>query len=449
MARTMYVSVSDIMRDPDQRTVYNLQTDRRYIVEGCAGSGKSSLALLLLQKILAERGEDDETPTPIYYVTTAHELVECVRQQFSMFDSPPRYNDYAITGGKSGNGKVQSMWESQKISDLQRKNQVPTGPYVINSRSCMRVRRESQGTYRTFVNEDIKINHTPDYLLVDEAQDFNRDSIEDFLQSTQKGCVFYGDDTQSIMGFANPMHLSDIEALLKAKYGETGANGRVIIYRYTLKRNWRLSKEIAAFAQALPNGVSDPDLLSRCRGEYTEKPVLCQLNSEKDMIDYIRKRVIKANIDDDVAIILRTNEDVKRFYEKLSSLGRVSARFSTVERRIFLTPEEAKEYVMRVNRDARIRATQTETNGNEVKIERYNYLQNTSTVKIMTYENAKGQQFRDVFLVASNDILRDTEGLNRFYVGVTRAERYLRILYSGQKPTFLQNVDPDLYVTND
>ena len=41
MARTMYVSVSDIMHDPDQTTVYNLQTDRRYIVEGCAGSGKS------------------------------------------------------------------------------------------------------------------------------------------------------------------------------------------------------------------------------------------------------------------------------------------------------------------------------------------------------------------------------------------------------------------------
>ena len=67
----------------------------------------------------------------------------------------------------------------------------------------------------------------------------------------------------------------------------------------------------------------------------------------------------------------------------------------------------------------------------------------------MTYENAKGQQFRDVFIVGTDDILKDPEGLNRFYVGVTRAERFLRIMYSGQLPTFLQNVDPDLYVTND
>lgn len=419
MARTMYVSVSDIMRDPDQTTVYNLQTDRRYIVEGCAGSGKSSLALLLLQKILANLGEADETPTPVYYVTTAHELVECVRQQFALFDSPPRYNDYAITGGRADGGDAQSMWASQRISDLQRKNQDPTGPYVINSRRCMLSRREVQGEYRTFINEDIRINHTPDYLLIDEAQDFNRASIEDFLKSARKGCVFYGDDTQSIMGFNNPMHLRDIEVLLKARYGETGTGNRVIIYRYTLKRNWRLSREIAAFAQALPNGVSDPDLLTRCRGEYHEKPVLCQKNSEADMIEYIRARAIKATHDDDVGIILRTNEEVYTFFDMLKGMGNVSARYN------------------------KVRVTDGESEWEE-----YDYLRDTP-VKIMTYENAKGQQFRDVFLVGSNDILRDKEGLNRFYVGVTRAERYLRILYSGQKPTFLQNVDPDLYVTND
>ena len=48
--------------------------------------------------------------------------------------------------------------------------------------------------------------------------------------------------------------------------------------------------------------------------------------------------------------------------------------------------------------------------------------------------------------VGTNDIQNDPEGLNRFYVGVTRAERFLRIMYSGQLPAFLQNVDPDLYV---
>ena len=86
--------------------------------------------------------------------------------------------------------------------------------------------------------------------------------------------------------------------------------------------------------------------------------------------------------------------------------------------------------------------------GDAVRPDDYDYLRNTP-VKIMTYENAKGQQFRDVYLIGSDDILRDPEGLNRFYVGVTRAERFLRIMYTEQLPTFLQNVDPDLYVTHD
>lgn len=401
MARPMYVSVRDIQNDPDQTRVYNLKTDRRYVVEGSAGSGKSSLALLLLQRILAVRGEDDNDPTPIYYVTTAHELVECVRQQFASFENPPRYNDYAITGGERG------IWGRKLISDLQRRNQNPRGAYVIRSRACMCQRR----TNGQFVNEDIRINPTPDYLLIDEAQDFSRTSIEDFLRRTKRGCVFYGDDTQSIMGFANPMHLSDIETLLQTQYGMTDTSGNVITYRYRLRRNWRLSREIAAFAQELPNGVADPELLRRCRGEYREKPILVQLPSAPAMIDYIRQRVVNATLDDDVGIILRTNQEVERMYNELCGLGNVSARYSY---------------------------------NNADLGDRYMYLRDTP-VKIMTYENAKGQQFRDVYLIGSDSILQDTNGLNRFYVGVTRAERFLRIMYTGPMPTFLQNIDPELY----
>lgn len=269
------------------------------------------------------------------------------------------------------------------------------------------VKKEYNGIMRSFENENISVNKNPEYLLVDEAQDFNRKSIEEFLNSASKGCVFYGDDTQCIMGFAHPMHLTDIEALLKAKYGDVDANGRVVIYRYKLKRNWRLSKEIAAFAQELPNGVPDPVLLQRCRGEYHEKPILIQRDTELAMIEYMRLRCVKATLDDDVGIILRTNDDVKKFYSQLKGLGNVSARYN-------------------ISKDD------------------HAYLQNTP-VKIMTYENAKGQQFRDVFLIGSEEILKDPDGLNRFYVGVTRAERFLRILYSGALPSFLQNIDPDLY----
>lgn len=399
MSRPMYVSVRDIQRDPDQTAVYNLKTDKHFVVEGSAGSGKSSLALLFLQRILADRGEDDDDPTQIYYITTSHELVECVRQQFEFFDTPPRFNDYAITGGADG------MWGRGAISDLQRKMQDPRGPYYISSRRCMLEPYDRNG----FQNERIRINKHPNYLLIDEAQDFKRAAIEDFLASATSGCVFYGDDTQKIMGFADPMSLSDIELLLKAKFGETDSQGKIVVYKYRLKRNWRLSREIAAFAQALPNGVADPMLLERSRGEYREKPILKQVDPA-DLIQYIKARAISATTDDDTGIILRTNDEVKVFYDALRGMGNVSARYS-------ISPD---------SRD-------------------YRYLQNTP-VKIMTYENAKGQQFRDVYLLADKVNALAKEELNRFYVGVTRAERFLRILYSGNKPAFLANVDPDLYI---
>ena len=45
--------------------------------------------------------------------------------------------------------------------------------------------------------------------------------------------------------------------------------------------------------------------------------------------------------------------------------------------------------------------------------------------------------------------MNDPLGMSCFYVGVTRAERYLYVLYQGGKPAFLENVDPDVYRTSD
>ena len=121
MARPMYVKVSDIQKDDDQYRIYNLPPDAKYVVSGCAGSGKSSLALLFLERAL-QSGEDDNTPNQVYYIATVHELVECVRKQFARFATVPKYNDYAITG---------AAWAAGSISDLQRRGQDQHGPFLI------------------------------------------------------------------------------------------------------------------------------------------------------------------------------------------------------------------------------------------------------------------------------------------------------------------------------
>ena len=392
MARPMYVKVSDIQKDDDQIRIYNLNPDSRYVVSGCAGSGKSSLALLFLEQILG-RGEDDSTPNQIYYVATVHELVECVRKQFSRFSSPPRYNDYAITG---------AAWKDKTISDLQRRGQNRRGPFLIRGRKCMETK--PHGYNNSWI--DLRINPSPDYLLIDEAQDFDLASIMRFSGAAKKGCVFYGDDSQKII--KNGTNLDTICQALG-------------IPRYHLKRNWRLSKAIARFAQSLPGQQMDEALVRRCRGEYDEKPFVVGKNTEDEIKQYIFDRCAKATIDDDIGIVLRSNRKIREWYDYLNDLlpGKVSARYSYEE----ISPWGFSE-------------------------SHYDYLRETP-IKILRYEDAKGQQFRDVFLIADDSLMTDSESLSCFYVGVTRAERYLYVLYTGSKPAFLENVDPDLYAEQD
>ena len=393
MARPMYVKVSDIQKDDDQYRIYNLPPNSRYVVSGCAGSGKSSLALLFLERAL-QSGEDESTPNQVYYIATVHELVECVRKQFARFVTVPKYNDYAITG---------AAWNAGLISDLQRRGQNQNGPFLIRGRQCM------EGIPHGYNNNwiDLKINKTPDYLLIDEAQDFDLNTLEKFSAAARKGCVFYGDDAQKII--ANGTDLNQLCDTLG-------------IERHYLKRNWRLSRAIARFAQALPGQTTDDDLVRRCRGEYNEKPIVYGCNDEDAMRQYILERCQKATADDDIGVVLRSNRQIHEWYKYFSGRlvdGMVSARYSYDALTPFGLPTSY-----------------------------YDYLRETP-VKILRYEDAKGQQFRDVYVIADETLMNDPQGMSCFYVGVTRAERYLYVLYQGVKPAFLANIDPDVYRTSD
>ena len=64
--------------DKNQRAVYDLKLDASFIVQGCAGSGKTSLAMLRMQQKLAEDIGSDVTK--FYYIAFVRELVECIRR---------------------------------------------------------------------------------------------------------------------------------------------------------------------------------------------------------------------------------------------------------------------------------------------------------------------------------------------------------------------------------
>lgn len=379
--------------DTNQRHVYDLKLDSSFIVRGCAGSGKTSLALLRMQQRLAEDKESDVTK--FYYIAFVRELVECIRRDIHncpQLHDVARHDDFLIT---------YSNWQDGVVSDWMR-NEFNIVPRVGMCQERMREWKD-----RVYLNVDIAINKSPDYLFVDECQDLQMSDVQDLVRSAKVGIAFYGDDAQHIMNWANrtPVLLEDIKKAYPDKFP--------VIHE--LLRNYRLPKEIAAFAQEL-GGKNN--LAAHCKSPYHEKPVLKCVSSAEAAMDYMVERIRNLDLQD-VAVVVPTNEDSKKMFEVLSrQLG------------------------------ANVVSASWDINHNATRVKGVDFAHLRDTrVKIMTYEKVKGQQFETVFLSVRGEM--NAEQIKRFYVGVTRAERFLYVLYTDPMPACLRQVPVELYNTTD
>lgn len=380
----IYIEASKL--DPNQRGVYDLKLDTKFIVKGCAGSGKTSLALLRMKQLLAR--EFSEGETPFYYVAFVRELVECMRKEMDKLpDGRPQFNDYAIT---------YENWRVGKISDWVRKE------FCIRSRLTMQFEEKVNG----FKNISVRVNKHPDYLFIDECQDLEIDAIKSFVEGAQKGIGFYGDDDQHIMTWKGrcPVTLRTVHERFNFPIHE-------LIY------NYRLPQEIARFAEEISGR---PDLSRHCRSPYHEKPFLIEVKDFAAATDFIEKRISNLRLRD-VGVVYSENRHVRDAYRTLArklASTQVSASW------------DLKEKVEKHPRRG----------------VHWSHLEDTP-VKVMTYEKIKGQQFETVFLVVSGELT--PEMVKRFYVGVTRAERFLYILHTNPMPSVLRQIPTELYATTD
>lgn len=376
----IYVEVGKL--DPNQRAIYDLKLNAKFIVRGCAGSGKTSLALLRMKQLLARESVDGETP--FYYVAFVRELVECMRMEIEgLPEMGVQFNDYAIT---------YTNWQDGGITEW------VCSEYGIKARESM-----SENAKRGRMS--IRVNKKPDYLFVDECQDLEIDAIESFIQGAQKGIGFYGDESQHIMAWKGrrPVTLQTI-------------HDRFNLPIYDLIFNYRLPEEIAMFAEQIGGR---PDLSRHCKSPFHEKPFLISVKDFEAANAFMIKRILNRDLQD-VGIVCSRNEQVRDAYNTLATeLGRrkVSASWDV----------ESKDPTTAQHRD-------------------WSHLSDTP-VKIMTYEKIKGQQFETVFLFVSGELT--SEMIKRFYVGVTRAERFLYILYTGPMPAVLRQVPVRFYNTSD
>lgn len=140
--------------DDDQLLVLNATLDKSCIVEGCAGSGKSVLALIKAQRIQKERGDNYEI---IVFTKALCRYMNAGRQQLGL------HNNFIY------------FWQW----------------------------------------ENIKGKPHADYVIVDEIQDFDSNEIKEIINAADKNFFFFGDTAQSIYeGIKDTVPVKAIERFL-------------------------------------------------------------------------------------------------------------------------------------------------------------------------------------------------------------------------------------------
>lgn len=237
-----------------------------------------------------------------------------------------------------------------------------------------------------------------DYLIVDEAQDFN---IADYKSKIKpkvgKSLSLFGDSAQQMN--KNGSNIEDIAIALDYD-------------RLSLDYNYRLPKSIAKVAQQIQS--SNVDLMSNNRkdggdSDYPNypKPVIAKFASRQDELQGILNRIQMEDLDD-VAILVPTEADV-----------------------------------MEVNKFLNDNGVQTQVHyrtGNVVPFRTINTLDfsNNDLPCILTYYAAKGSEFDNVFVPFAN--AANPKDRNSFYVACTRSSRNLVISYSGKRTPYLNDV---------
>lgn len=140
--------------DDDQLLVLNAMLDKSCIVEGCAGSGKSVLALIKAQRIQKEKGDNYEI---IVFTKALCRYMNAGRQQLGL------HNNFSYFW----------QWENR-----------------LGKRHA-------------------------DYVIVDEIQDFDSDEIKEMINAADKDFFFFGDTAQSIFeGIKDTVPVNAIQRLL-------------------------------------------------------------------------------------------------------------------------------------------------------------------------------------------------------------------------------------------
>lgn len=235
--------------DEDQIKVLMATNEKSCVVSGCAGSGKSVLALIKAQRIQKEKGNDYQiivyTKALARYMNEGRNFLE-LTNHFS-------YHWY---------------WKNRLDAP------------------------------------------SSDYIIVDEIQDFTEDEIQSFIKSSNKNFFFFGDTAQSIYGgIKKTMPVDEISSLLardrRPKVFELYRNYRLP------KPVARIVQYVGVDLDGFDEDTykSQETAVPRIIHKNTFED---QIEAIVDKIERISINGTKDILLSDVGILVPTNEDVKR-----------------------------------------------------------------------------------------------------------------------------------------
>ena len=411
--------------DDSQRNIIVQNIDKSIAVRGAAGSGKTNLAIHR-----ALQAKDKGTYAIVVFTIALKRMIAYGMEALGLdkeriaYEWAWTHRGFDMTGDvywKKSDGKYLYLVNDMSVRKFERcaKDSKSYGIDFadwVDDRFYRAFGRRTSWFHEIPCDENFDVTNTEvyelipsgtmfkqpedniDYLIVDEAQDFN---ISDYKQRiVPKAGVslsLFGDSAQQMNSQGS--NIEDIATALDYD-------------RLSLDYNYRLPKSIAKVVQQIQNTGVDLMTYNRKDGGNSDypnypKPVIAKYNNREAELQGILNKIQMEDLDD-VAILVPTEADV-----------------------------------MEVNKFLNEHGVQTQVHyrtGNVVPFNTINTLDfsNNDLPCILTYYAAKGSEFDNVFVPFANNA--NAKSRNSFYVACTRSSRNLYISYSGKRTSYLDNV---------
>lgn len=249
------VKESDLEKDDYEYRVLHAVLDKSCIVSGCAGSGKSVLALIKAQRL--QRKKNTQAYKIIVFTRALCKYMNAGRNELNI-KTPFTYH-----------------WKFKEAGYPQ-----------------------------------------TDYIIVDEIQDFDKEEIQAFIKATNKHFFFFGDTAQSIYNGipkqdGTPkvtMPVNRISSIIPADKD---------FELFNLCHNYRLPLPVAKVVQHIGIGLP-PFSENIYKSPEKVIPRFVKYNGLEEQVQAIA-RMIKNKSVSDVGVLVPHNEDVRKVHEILSS----------------------------------------------------------------------------------------------------------------------------------